>query len=257
MFSAISVWVLAVDLYQVAAHGRVWTGTDGLFLADQMQYLAWIKDASHNVLASNLFVLRGTPHDYLQPIVVISGAITAAGVAPWLSLLLWKPIAVAGGFIAVRAYVRRTMVDRFDRNAALVLALFFGFFGVIGDEWLPFWSWGYPFGLLAIAAVVGSLLSYERARARGAVTWIAPVLGLLAAFIHPWQGELLILIIIGAELASWRPRHKHQEPTRAAGDDGDRDRAPAHLLRAASEVRQLVVRWLRSRSSMTTRCGRS
>jgi len=204
VFAAMSLWVLALDVYQVAAHGRVWTGTDGLFLADQMQYLAWIKDASHHVLASNLFVLRGTPHDYLQPVVAISAAITAVGVAPWVALLLWKPIAVAAGLIAVRAYARRTLEDRFERNAALVLALFFGFFGVIGDEWLPFWSWGYPFGLLAIAAAVGAIVCYDRTRRHGGVRWAAPALGMLAAFTHPWQGELVVLIVIGAELATFR-----------------------------------------------------
>src|SRR5258706_7785211 len=78
-FGLVSVWVLAVDLFQVVAHGRVWTGTDGVYLVDQMQYLAWIQSASHHVLSANLFVLRGTPADYLQPAVAISGALTALG----------------------------------------------------------------------------------------------------------------------------------------------------------------------------------
>ena len=83
----------------MVVNGRVWTGTDGVYIVDQMQYLAWIRDASHHVLSSNLFVLRATPHDYFQPAVVISGAITALGVAPWLSLLLWKPVAVDRGIL--------------------------------------------------------------------------------------------------------------------------------------------------------------
>src|SRR6478735_8729103 len=87
VFAAISMWVVVVDLWQVVVNGRVWTGTDGVYIVDQMQYLAWIRDASPHVLSSNLFVLRATPHDYFQPAVVISGAITALGVAPWLSLL--------------------------------------------------------------------------------------------------------------------------------------------------------------------------
>src|SRR5712672_3219209 len=82
-FAAVSMWVLALDLFQVVAHGRVWTGTDGVYLVDQMQYLAWIQSASHHLLSANLFVLRGTPADYLQPAVAISGALTALGVAPW------------------------------------------------------------------------------------------------------------------------------------------------------------------------------
>ncbi|MDQ6842539.1 MAG: hypothetical protein M3025_08980, partial [Actinomycetota bacterium] len=43
VFAGVSLWILALDLWQVLAHGRVWTGTDGIYLVDQMQYLAWIK----------------------------------------------------------------------------------------------------------------------------------------------------------------------------------------------------------------------
>jgi hypothetical protein len=34
--------------------------------------------------------------------------------------------------------------------------------------------------------------------------WKPAVLGALASMLHPWQGELLILILLGAELALWR-----------------------------------------------------
>jgi hypothetical protein len=206
-FGCVSLWVLALDVRQVIVHHLVWTGTDGEFLADQMQYLAWIQDASRHVLASNMFVLRSTPHDYFQPIVIISAAITRVGVAPWLSLLLWKPVAVLATFFGVRAYARRTLSERFDRRAALVLALFFGSWALLGDEWLPFLSWGYPFALLAIAAVLGALLAYDRARAQGRLSWLAPALGLFASLAHPWQGEVLILTVIGAEAYRWhRPQ---------------------------------------------------
>ena len=93
-FSAVSLFVLGADLWQVIVNGRVWTGTDGVYIVDQMQYLAWITDASKHILASNLFVLRDTPGDYFNPAVVVSGGLTALGMAPWLSLLLWKPVAV-------------------------------------------------------------------------------------------------------------------------------------------------------------------
>jgi hypothetical protein len=205
LFGAVSVWVLALDLYQVVSHSNlVWTGTDGLFLNDQMQYLAWIQDASKHFLASDMFVLRGTPHDYFQPVIVISAALRAVGVAPWLALLLWKPIAVAAAFFAVRAYIRRTLPGQFDRRAALVLALFFATWAAVGDEWMPFWTWGYPFGLLAIAGMAVALVSYDRARAERRFTWLAPLLGLVASSTHPWQGEVLILIVIGAELVTFR-----------------------------------------------------
>ncbi len=204
VLAVLSCWVLGLDLWQVVVHGRAWTGTDGLFLTDQMQYLAWISDSSRHVLASNLFVLHSTPADYFQPLVVVSGAITALGVAPWLALLLWKPVAVLSAFWAVRAYARRCLPGRWTRRAALVLGLFFGSWGVLGDLWLPFWSWGYPFGLIAIAALAGALLLYDRARTQGKwIAWGPPLLGALASSLHPWQGETLILVVIGAELLTW------------------------------------------------------
>ena len=202
-FALVSLWVLALDVRQVIVHHLVWTGADGELLADQMQYLAWIQDASKHFLASNLFVLRSTPHDYFQPVVVISAAITRVGVAPWLSLLLWKPVALLATFFAIRALARRTLRERFDRRAALVLALFFGSWGLLGDEWLPFLTWGYPFALLAIAALIAALLAYDRARAEGRISWAAPALGLFASLAHPWQGEVLILTVIGAEAFRW------------------------------------------------------
>jgi hypothetical protein len=206
-FAALSMWVVALDLFQVVEHGRHWTGTDGVFIDDQLQYLAWIRSASQHLLVSNLFVLRHTPADYFQPAIVISGALTALGVAPWLSLLLWKPVAVGACFFAVRAYVARSMSDRWARRAALVLALFFGSFtviygtvGTIGDIFPGFLSWGYMFGLVGIAAMAAALLAHQRALVRGRIAWGPGLLGALASSMHPWNGELVILIVLGAEL---------------------------------------------------------
>ena len=211
-FACASLWVLALDLWQVVAHGRVWTGTDGFFIVDQMQYLAWVRSASHGLIA-NMFVLHWTPADYFQPAIAISGLVTALGVAPWLSLLLWKPVAVAGTFFAFRAYAHRSLFARPQRRAALALALFFGSFSivygsfsVVGDLFPTFLTWGYPFGLIAVAAMVFALLIYDRARSADRVPWTPALLGALASSLHPWQGELLILIVVGAELYHWRDR---------------------------------------------------
>src|SRR5437763_10698664 len=212
-FGLVSVWVLAVDLFEVLAHGRVWTGTDGVYLVDQMQYLAWIQSASHHVLSANLFVLRGTPADFFQPAVTVSAGLTALGVAPSVTLLLWKPVAVLAAFFGFNAYVRRSVSGVWPRRAALVLALFFGSFtivegsfGVVGDLFAGFLSWGYTFGLLALGLMVLALLAYERARGSGSrrLAWAAATLGAAAGALHPWQGELLVLIVLGSELAAWR-----------------------------------------------------
>jgi hypothetical protein len=212
-FGVISMWVLALDAWQVVAHGRVWTGTDGVYIVDQLQYLAWIRDASKHLFASNLFVLRPTPADYFQPAVALSGGLSALGVVPWLSLLLWKPVAVGGCFFAVRAYVRDSLSGLWSRRAGLVLALFFasftvayGSFTVLGDLFPAFLSWGYTFALLAIAAIAAAIVLYARAHEQGRITFVPALLGAFASLLHPWHGELLILILVGAELALWRRR---------------------------------------------------
>ena len=214
LFAAASMWVVVLDVHRAVVHGLVWTGTDGFYIVDQMQYLAWIQEAAKHVLASNLFVLHPTAADYFQPAVVISGGLTALGVPAWLSLLIWKPIAVLAAFYAVRAYAHRTLEGAWSRRVALVLGLFFGSItiiygspGVLGDLFPSFLTWGYTFGLLASALLLFALLAYGRARTAGRQPgwrlWAAGVLAALAGLLHPWQGELMILIVIGAELMLW------------------------------------------------------
>ena len=46
----------------------------------------------------------------------LSGGLSALGVVPWLSLLLWKPVAVVGCFFAVRAYVHGSLTGLWSRR---------------------------------------------------------------------------------------------------------------------------------------------
>ncbi len=221
LFAAVSVFVLVLDLWRVVFHGAVWTGTDGVYIVDQMQYLAWIKDASHHFLASNLFVLRDTPADYFQPAVVVSGGLTALGMSPALSLLLWKPVAVIAFFFGVRAYAQRSVSGVWSCRAVLVLALFFGSFtdvygsaSVLGDLFPSFLSWGYTFGLMALAAMVWALVAFDDARASGSRMWLPPALGALASLLHPWNGELLIALVVAAEAMMLAGRRYGREDVR-------------------------------------------
>jgi hypothetical protein len=221
VFAALSVWVLAIDLWRVIFDGATWTGTDGVYIVDQMQYLAWIKDASHHLLVSNLFVLRSTPADYFQPAVVVSGALTALGVPATISLLLWKPVAVVAFFLAVRAYARRSLGGLWPRRVVLILALFFGsytyFYGqwsVLGDLFPNFLTWGYVFGVLALAAMVWALVVYDEARVNGRRWWLPGLLGALATLLHPWNGELLIFLVLAAEAVMLAMRRYGREHLR-------------------------------------------
>lgn len=207
LFAAVSLWVLGYDVWQAAVHGRVWTGSMGIFPGDQLQYMAWVRDASHHVLISDLYVLHPTPHDYLEPLVALAGGLTALGLAPWAALLAFQPLAVGALFFAIRAYLHRSVTGRWERRAALALALFagpfvvlFSPFGAVAAEWLPFWTWGYLPSVFAIAAQVGALVAYDQAMKDGRRLWMAPVLGLLASWLHPWQGEELLLILLVYEL---------------------------------------------------------
>ncbi len=200
VLACLSVWILGLDVWQVIAHGRIWTGADGIYIEDQMQSMSWIQGILHHGASPDLYVLVHTPADLFQPLVAISAGLAALGLAPYLALLLWKPVAVAGIFFATRAYVRRTVSGLWPRRAALLLALFFAWGAVIGDSWIVNWSWGYPFALIALACTLGALLCYGRDRAAGRVGWLPPLLGAMASWLHPWQGETLILVLLGSEL---------------------------------------------------------
>ncbi len=211
LFGALSMWVVAVDVWRAVVNGLVWTGTDGWYIVDQMQYLSWIQSAAHHGLVSNLFVLRGTPADYFQPAIMISAAITALGAPSWLALLLWKPVAVVGLFLATRAVAHHMFPGRFERRASLTLGLLFASFsvvygqlGIVGDTMSVWISWGYPFALIAVALIVFGLVRYDRARSNARLDWRPGVLGAVAATLHPWQGETMILLVLGAELVRWR-----------------------------------------------------
>jgi hypothetical protein len=211
VFAAVSTWVVALDVFHAARDGLTWTGTDGYYIVDQMQYLSWIQAAAHHGLISNLFVLRSTPSDYLQPAILLSGAVAAVGVPSWLALLLWKPVAVVTLFLAMRTVAYRAFTVTMHRRAAMTLGLFFGSLtviygalGIVGDM-MPTWlSWGYPFGLMSVALIVFALVRYDRMRLAGRPDWICGLLGALASALHPWQGETLILLILFAELVRWR-----------------------------------------------------
>ena len=61
---------------------------------------------------------------------------------------------------------------------------------MLGDLFPGFLTWGYVFGVLALAAMVWALVAYDDARATGRRLWLPGVLGAAASLLHPWNGEL-------------------------------------------------------------------
>lgn len=212
------------------------TGAEGIQVADQLQYLAWIRDAGSNVLFSNRFDVVADPHLFLHPMWALSGAAWQAGVSLQIAFLAWKPVGVVVLFAGFAAYVRR-MVEPggLTRPAALLLALFF--FAPVA--WLSDWAglgsadlrfgslvmalelfpagllWGIVPTAIALGLMPLFLLGVERileprhrtsGRSKGSYTAATAVAGALCSWLHPWQG--LTLLVIAAGLVAWGRFHR-------------------------------------------------
>src|SRR6185437_11272260 len=115
----------------------------------------------------------------------------------------------------------RSVTGVWARRVALVLTLFFGSFTLVYDQWsvlgdlFPgFLTWGYVFGLMALAAMVWALVVYQDARGNGRRLWLPGVLGAVASLLHPWNGELLMALVAAAELVMLAGRRYGREQIR-------------------------------------------
>lgn len=211
---ALSFAVLAGLVVRVWAKGGVVTGSDGFLVVDQLQYLNWLRQAGHHLAVANLYDLAPGPHSFVHPGVLISGVLHRLGLGLVASYAVWKPVACVALFAGAVAWTRRFLPRRDDRRLALVLALFtvlpasalVGWAG-IGDNgtkykfdfatnelWPGNYLWGYMFTAIAVGVMPLALLAYERRR-----FGVAAGLGLLAAWLQPWQGVTFALVIGAAE----------------------------------------------------------
>src|SRR5579875_3851654 len=222
-------------IVRAAQQHATWTGADGLIGADgvlgadQLQYLAWARSVSLHGLASDLFTLGRSGHVYLEPASGLAGGLTAAGVGLVAAYLVVKAIAVLALTAGAVAWCRRLLPGRPGAQAvAVALALFtvtpatalvnwlqlggprFRFdVYLAGDELLSATKlWGYVPAALSIALMGGALLALERAlvsgRRRALPLALAAGAALLCAWLHPWQGITLALLVAG--LAAVRRR---------------------------------------------------
>ena len=227
MLAALALWSLVpLVVLLLDSGGRVFNGSDGLQVSDHLQYLSLIRDAGENILVSNRFDVVEDPHLFLHPMLALSGLAWKLGASIQLSYLLWKPVAVLVLWAGFAAYVRRLFgADRAGGLAALGLALFFLTPATYAAEWLggspelrfgtavvgletyaADYPWGGYTGTVSIALVPLFLLGIERVldparRAPGrSVSWYAictGLAGMLASWLHPWQGIILLVIVAG------------------------------------------------------------
>jgi hypothetical protein len=225
-----ALWSLVPFLVLFVGSSGVFNGSDGLQVGDHMQYLGFIRDAGEHVLFSNRMDVVPDPHLFLHPVDAISGLLWRLGASIQLAFLIWKPVAVAAVLVGFVAYVRRLLAPgRAAMAAALVLALFyfapagalaewlgagpgfkFGTLVVSLEQYVAGYTWGGFPGAIAVGCVPLYLLAAERLldptrRAPGrSARWYAlaaGAAGLLAGWLHPWQG--ITLLVISAGLVAW------------------------------------------------------
>ncbi len=234
LFAVLAIWALAplaTVAIHVAGHGGVLTGTEGSDFFDQFQYLAWIRDEGAHLLASNLWVIGSSPHDYLHPMYVISGLLWRLGLSVQAAYLIWTPVALLVLFLGSAAYVRRFLAGHWQQLAALILVLFYHSPVYAISRWVSHLSsthqfqllrvttdadaalqlWGFAHAAITIGLMPVFLLAAERTLAgRGVRRWgvLAAVAGLLVSWLHPWQGATLLVVIAGM-VAFRAPRRRY------------------------------------------------
>jgi hypothetical protein len=224
---ATSMSVFAVQAIDAAVNNRVYLGADGLYPYDQLQYLAWATDAAHHGLIADLYTLGLGRHVFLHPVWLVTGWLHVHGGLSFpLLLVAWKLAVLAALFLMLRAYAR-SVLDGGDAAVlvALAVALFMlspsqvivnriapGSTGPVNLElFAVYWLQGYFPIALAVVAMLGFLMAAdvllagattrsERRRARVG----ASAAGVTAAWLHPWQGVTLLVILAG--LAVWERR---------------------------------------------------
>ena len=182
--AGLSVLILAL----LSVKGRPLSGADGLLAADQLQYFAWIREASHHLLIGNRFDLAPGPRSFLHPGFAVAGGLHALGLSIPLSYLAFKPVAVVVTFAGCLRYARRLLAPGGGRRTALLLALFavmpaswivawsgwggnpreYTFDFISGEMWSGQYLWGYLMTAIAVFSMPLVLLAHERWRTTAA-----------------------------------------------------------------------------------------
>lgn len=225
-WAAVPVVLLAIH---TIAHGGVLSGSDGpLAGADQLFYMDSIRQSgAHGLIADHFDLVIGHAV-FLNPLYLLAGLLWRAGVSLQAAFWVLKLLAAPALALAAVGVASRALSSAGARTSAVVLALFYfspvlpllAWTGVIGPttryqlllpigESMPAWQlWGYPHVGLTIGLEAGALLgALALAEGRGVIERRSAVLAAtsaaacLVAWLHPWQGATLILVL--AALAAY------------------------------------------------------
>lgn len=210
-----------VALLLTAPKGGTFTGATGLFPGDQLQYMAWIRDASRHFLAADLYDPVLGAHVYIQPMIAVSALLVRIGVPIQIAWLVWLPVSALALGAAAVWYATTYLVGSLGRLAAALLAVFvfppvaaladLGHLlsgrllsqmvsNIGGPEYLAGSLLGYYERPLAVALTVGSIVLAQRnvERPRTRTVLGATACALATGWLQPWQGTTLLCAYIVA-----------------------------------------------------------
>jgi hypothetical protein len=227
LLALVLAWAFAPVVVLVAEslrHGYTLTGADGPIPGDQLQYLAWVRDAGRHGLAANLFELRPSGHVFLHPLFTPSGLANRLGLPIPVAYWLWKPVAALALAAGALVWAKRLLPGRASAQAAAAALALFSFsplsaivlwgdvgsgttrahiYTSAGEVFAAGELWGYAQTAIAIGLMPVVVLLVERAlrgKPAGALAW-ATAAGAAISWLHPWQGVTLALVLGG--LAAW------------------------------------------------------
>lgn len=225
-FAALAVAPLAGLLLRVWSKGGVITGGDGFLVTDPLQYINWLRQSGESGAASNLYDFAPSSHSFVHPGIFISGLFHRLGLGVVLSYLIWKPVAVVALFGGAFLFAGRFLSRPGDRRTAIICGLFFaspiaaavGWSAaasssakfnldfVSGELWAGTYLWGYLFTAIGVGLMPLGLLAFERAQRVGGQRWLllAAAIGLIVAWLQPWQGATYALILVAAVAIAFR-----------------------------------------------------
>ena len=229
VFLLVTAAVSMMVMLPLLLTGRDLSGGDGLFTVDQMQYLAWVRDAGDHWLIGNKFDFLPDNRVFLHPGYLFSGLLHRyLGVPlPEAYTAVWKPVAVFVTFFGIRNYTKRLVVGLWARRTAMLLALLtlmgwstlanwagagesvkYSLDFISSEMWSGQLLMGYEFGAIAVFLLPLVLLVVERARGqrKPGLIVLAALGALVVTWLQPWQGGELIGIVILVELFRWLRR---------------------------------------------------
>jgi hypothetical protein len=201
------------------SRGEWFTGADAPTMFDELQYFAWIRDASDHFLVANLFRIGPSRHVFADPIFLVSAGVHRLGASVPIAYLIWIPVAVAALALGPFAFARSYLRSGWSAAAAVALGAFYVGPIFLALHWTNALSaahdatlagsaavlfpgvmllGGLPFAI-AIGLVPVAFVLVQRDRA-----WAAAAVAFVVAWIHPWQGEQIALACLAAFLLERR-----------------------------------------------------